>query len=196
MGKTVGSRELVKLPGALTLIHDDAKAQPEYSAIARYVAGPDELLATPLEQLEQVSVVAFRGDVYAGQECTVDQVATLAVTLARAHLPVRLVVDELDRAVSDGGRKLEAPALREAFVFGRAMGLSVICNVQQPQRMPEIASQASSLGIFNLEAHAVRYISERFSVAPELLELVPTLAQGDFVIHRAGFPWDRTIYRF
>jgi hypothetical protein len=194
MGKTWGTRVLIELPGQLVLIHDDAKARPEYPDHALYLRTAAEL--EQLEQQQNPPAIAFRGDAYAGVRCEVEEVAALAMRLARARLPVRLVVDEMDRAVSDGGRKLEAPSLREAIVVGRTMGLSVVCNVQQPQRMPEVASQASSIGFFRLELAALAYVADRFSVDPEIMTLVPTLAVGDFVIHRPGFPWDRRVYRF
>lgn len=192
-GKTWATRELIMVPGQLVLIHDDAKARPEYPDHALYLAA-----VTDLEQVgdKNPPAIAFRGDPYAGITCPVEDVAALALRMARGRLPVRLVVDEMDQAVSDGGRKLEAPSLRACFVTGRTMGLSVVCNVQQPQRMPEVASQASSVGFFRLEPAALAYVAERFSVDPEIMSLVPHLPNGDFVLHRPGFPWDRRIYRF
>lgn len=195
MGKTVALRKLIEVPGQLVLIHDVSKSHPEFPT-ERYFRTVADLLEQPADEVSSLGVVAFRGDPYAGITCEVEEVAELALRAARARVPVRLVIDELDRAVSDGGRKLEAPSLREAFVIGRSIGLSVVANVQQPQRMPEIATQASSLGIFRLEPAAVSYIADRFGVAPELAELVPTLAVGEFVLYVSGAPWDRTVYRF
>jgi hypothetical protein len=203
MGKTWASWQLIQQPGQLVLIHDDSKAEREFppdgsgDPAVPYYASIDAVMAVPLEQAQGQPIIGFRGDVYAGQVCEVEQVAALAMKLARAHVPVRLVVDETERAMSEGGRKLEAPSLREAFVMGRTMGTSVIWSTQTPQRAPEVAlNQSSTIGIFRLEAPALNYLDDRLNFNPEMLFRVPDLQEGEFVLHRSGHPWDRTVYRF
>ncbi len=203
MGKTWASWQLVTVPGQLVLLHDDSKAEREYppggagGPSVPYYPSVAAALAVPLEQAQQQPIIGFRGDAYAGQVCEVEEVAALAMKLARARVPVRLVVDETDRAMSDAGSKLEAPSLREAFTVGRTMKLSVIWSTQTPQRAPEVArNQSSTIGIFRLEAPALNYLNERMCFNPQMLELVPDLQEGEFVLHRSGHPWDRTVYKF
>lgn len=196
-GKTWASRRLVEVPGQLTLIHDDSKAEPEYSEHAKYYPTPAALEAQPFDEVKDLTAVAFRGDPYAGVRCEVDDVAALALRFARARFPVRIVVDETDRAMSDAGRKLESPNLRECFTTGRSMGLSVIWSTQTPQRAPDVAlNSSSSIAIFRLGPAALNYLDERLYFDREMLELVPDLAVGEFVLHRPGQRWDRTVYKF
>lgn len=196
-GKTWAQRELVAYDaGQLVLIHDDKGAAVEYPGV-KYFRAPADLLDAPADEAGNLSAVAFRGDVFAGVTCEVEDVAALALRLARARVPVRLVVDEWDRAVSDGGRKLEAPALRACLTTGRALGLSVTGGAQTPQRCGDIVlNSASSIGMFRLGPAAVNYLEERLFFDRAMTAVIPTLAVGDFVIHRSGHPWDGVIYRF
>lgn len=196
-GKTTAARALLRHRAGqqLTLIHDDSKAHPEYPGVP-YVL---KLHQAPAG----AAVVGFRGDPYAGTRVDVDDVAGLAVELARARIPVRLVVDELNKAVSDGGKSLTAPQLSEAMTAGRTMGLSVVWGTQSPTRIPTVVlDQSSAIMLFQLGPRALNYLDERLGMDPEMLAVVPTLHAhphpdaGDFVLHRPGYPWDRTIYRF
>ena len=124
-------RALVDHPGQLVLIHDDSKARPEYPHV-RYFHTPAQLLGTPADEVDQLAAAAFRGDPYGGVVCEVEDVAALALQAARARIPCRLVVDEWERAMSDGGRKMEAPSLRTCLTTGRSMALSVAGGVESP----------------------------------------------------------------
>lgn len=189
-------RELVQMPGALVLIHDDKGARPEYPQV-RYFRDPAELLALPAEEAQQLQAAAFRGDVYTACICDVDQVAALALQLARARVPVRLVVDELERAVSPGGRELASENVRHCFTQGRALGLSVLWGTQTPQRVPrEVLDQSSSVGLFRLGPRALNYLDERCLFDPAMLGTVEQLGVGEFVIWRNGHRWDGVVYRF
>ena len=195
-GKTWAQRRLVDHPGQFVLIHDDSKAQPEYPDV-RYFRSPAEIYDVPPDEAATLTAVAFRGDPYAAIVCEVDEVAGAALAFARSKFKVRLVVDEWERAMSDGGRVLEAPNLRTCLTTGRAMGLSVAGGAQTPQRVGDVViNSASSVGLFRLGPRAVAYLDDRLKFDPEMLEVVPTLAVGDFVIHRPGHPWDRVVYRF
>lgn len=203
MGKTWASWVLIRQPGQLVFIHDDAKAETEYpprgtgDAEIPYYPSTQAVLELPVDQVHDQRIVGFRGDAYAGQRCEVEDVAALAMSLARARIPVRLVIDETDRAMSDAGRKLEAPSLRECFTVGRTMKLSVIWSTQTPQRAPEVAlNQSSSIGLFRLEAPALNYLDGQLGFDREMLAVVRQLPEGDFVLFRSGHPWDRTVYRF
>jgi hypothetical protein len=196
MGKTWAARHLVAQPGQLTLIHDDSKAQPEYPGV-RCFASVAELLAQPADEARQLAAVAFRGDPYRGIVCEVEEVADLALRFARARIPVRLVVDETSRAVSDTGRTLLAPSLKACATVGRNMGLSISAGAQEVMYMPRaLLAQASSISIFRVESADVNYLRERLSWDPELLAAATDLPEGDYLIRRPATPWDRTVYRF
>jgi hypothetical protein len=195
MGKTVAARRLLEQPGRLTLIHDVSKAKAEYDVKA--FATPAEFLAQPAGEIAHLSALSFRGDPWRGVQCDVEPVAALAMQLIRARVPTRLVIDELDRAVSEGGRALESDSLRDAFVVGRSMGLDVVWSTQTPQRVPlVVGDQSSSMGLFRLGPRAINFLDERMFFDPEMLEVIQWLEVGDFVLHVPGQPWDRAIYRF
>ena len=196
MGKTWAARHLVALPGQLTLIHDDSKAQPEYPGV-KYFPNVAELLSRPADDVRQLAAVGFRGDPYRAITCEVEEVADLALRLARGGVPVRLVVDETSRAMSDTGKTLLAPSLRTCATVGRVMGLSVSAGAQEVVYMPRaLLAQASSIGLFRIEAADVNYLRERLAWDPELLAAAADLGEGDFLIRQPATRWDRTIYRF
>lgn len=197
MGKSQSMmRQLIAVPGQLVLVHDVKSARPEFPEL-RYFRNPAEMLATPIDQVQSLSAAAFRGDPYAGIVCTAEEVADVALRCARRRIPVRLVFDELGKAVSDSGRSLESPSLLTGFCEGRAMGLSIAVGIQNPQRIPGIViDQLSSVGILRCGPRALNYLDERLLFDREMLDAVAGLQLFECVLHRPGFPWDRTIYRF
>lgn len=193
-GKTWAMRQLVAVPGALVFIHDDKSSVPEYPDHARYFGHPAELEQLAAAEQAQLSAAAFRGNVLAGDICEVDEVAAAALRCARQQVPAVLVIDEWNRVPTGKG---DAPNVSACLLTGRAMGLSVAVGAQIPQTMTsELINSASSVGIFRLGPRGVNYLSDRLFFDDELLEVVPNLAVGDFVLYRPGHPWDRTVYRF
>lgn len=199
-GKSYANRALLRAAahelGAVVVAHDDSKREPQYEGALR--AHPDDLDSRPITEEEETSgAIIFRGDPYAGRVVEVEDVATLALKLARAGVPTVLAVDELDRAVTPGGQQLVALSLRTALTQGRALGLSVASTTQNPARAPkEVVDQATTVGLFRLGPRAISYLDDRLYFDSELLEVIETLERGDFVLHRPGYQWDRTLYRF
>lgn len=194
MGKTHAMRELVALPDRLAFIHDDKSSVPEYPHHATYFRTPAELQGIAPEQAARMSAVAFRGDVHAGQVCEADEVAELALVCARNRVPALLVIDEWRRVPTGKG---EAPSVDACVLTGRAMNLSVAAGAQIPQNVGGVMiNSCSSVGLFRTGPAGLNYLDERLYFDREMLLVVPTLAQGDFVLHRPGHPWDRTVYRF
>jgi len=189
MGKTTANQHFLgegRLP-QFTLIHDDAKLDPQYkgATVEKIDDAPDD-----------AAWITLRGDPFKGTRVEVETVAALALQIARASRePVRLVVDELDRACTLGGKELASQSLRDALTQGRALGVSVIWSTQTPQRAPkEVIDQSSTIGLFQLGPRALNYLDERLFFDADLLQVVPTLGVGEFVIYEAGRPWNRTIY--
>jgi hypothetical protein len=186
-GKTTAMKALLgSSSAAFTLIHDDAKRDAQYAGSVC-----DSFAAAP----EDATTVIFRGDPFRGTVVEVEDVAALAVYLARARIPIRLVVDELDRACSIGAKTLSAASLRIALTQGRALGLSVLWSTQTPQRAPiEVIDQSSTIGICQLGPRALNYLDERLCFDADLLAIVPQLQTFEFVLYEQGRPWNRTIY--
>lgn len=170
-----------------TVIHDDSKRRPQYgSAVVRELAhSPDD-----------ASIVTLRGDPLRGiDHPVVDDVARLALELARRDVPVRLVVDELDRACTPGGKELASVALRDCLTKGRSMALSCLLSTQAPQRAPrEVIDQATALALCQLGPRALAYLDDRLLFDTALLRVVETLPPLRFVIYRPGYPWNGIIY--
>lgn len=184
------------VPGQLVLVHD-VKAQPEYPNVCAF-RNVAELEQLPPEELATLSAACFRGDPFAGLICDPEEVAALALRLARLRLPVRLVVDETDNgAVTPGGRQLASESLRLCCTQGRAMGLSLCWSTQSPVRAPtELLDQSSAIKFYRLEHRSLVYLDERLRFSADMLEVIERLDVGDFVLHRQGFSWDHTVYRF
>lgn len=174
----------------LTFVHDVKEADPQYRGHARAAVSLD---GVP----DDASCVVFHGDPYAGAMPDPDAVAALALAHARARVPVRLVVDELSRACTVGGRELSAPAVVEAYLQGGGMGLTVLASNQIPQRTPTIPrDQATAIVLGPLGRAALNYLDGVLFFDPEMLDAVEGLQVGEIVIHIPGVPWNRTIYTF
>jgi hypothetical protein len=190
-GKTTSIRRLLQYTSpAFTLIHDDSKLDAQYPGI--HLENFNQL--PPSRGAE--TMITIRGDAYKGSRVEVNTVADLALRIARqSRQAVRIVVDELDRACTAGGKQLESGALRDCFTLGRALSLSVVWSTQTPQRAPvEVIDQSSTIAIGQLGPRAINYLDERLQFDPDLLAVVPLLPVGRFVIYESGRPWNRTIY--
>ena len=191
---------------SVTLIHDDTKINAQYEG---QVLGVADLAGAS----DDGRVVIFRGDPFAGTTVEVNDVARLAVQLARARVKVRLVVDELDRVLTPGGRELLrtdeagpfAPSpFHVSLTQGRALGLSVFWSTQGPHRTPrEVIDQATAILLFRLGPRALSYLDGSMFFDPALLKTIPNLAVpedgstvSEFVLWRPGRPWDGAIYAF
>lgn len=195
-GKTFATKRLLAAPGAICLIHDDSKALPEYEG-ATYFPSVAALLAAPLEQAQAIRWVGFRGDVFSGNACEVQDVAALAMQLGRRRAPCRVWIDELNRAVSEGGKEITAPALGEIMMAGRRMGVSCGWNTLMPQRVPMVVwTMSSSIGFFRCERKILNYLDRSLCLPDDMIQTIAELPVGDFVLYQPGVPWDRTVYRF
>lgn len=188
-GKTTLQRAFLNAcTDRLTLIHDEKVSDAQFAGavVERFEDAPDD-----------AQTLVFHGDVFAGRSVPVEYVASGALHICRAtRQPVRLVVDELDRACTEGGMKFTSQSLSIAFTQGRQMGLSVIWSTQAPQRAPLPAiDQASALALCRLGPRALNYLDERLRFDSEFLAAVPKLEDFEFVLWIDGRPWDGVIYR-
>jgi hypothetical protein len=186
-GKTTCIRRFLERRGPLQLIHDDTKLKPQYAGavVADFQQAPDD-----------ADAVLFRGDPFKGTTVDPDYVCNLALQIARAtRQPVQVVIDELDRACSPGGKELASERLREILTQGRALAVSVVWSTQTPQRAPrEVIDQSSTIALCQLGPRALLYLDERLMFDRALLDVVPGLEVGQFAIYQQGRPWNGTIY--
>lgn len=187
-GKTTAVASFLDASDRLTLIHDDTKLDAQY---------PGPVVSDFADCPDDANRCVFRGDVFAGTTVQVEYVADLAIQIARhTRRPLRVVVDELDRACTSGGKELNTPALRTILTQGRALGVSLLWSTQTPQRAPrEVIDQSSTIALCQLGPRALSYLDERLCFDRELLDVVPTLTIGQFVIYEQGRPWNGLIYQ-
>ena len=185
-GKTTGMRALVLESRTLTLIHDDSKPDVQYkhAVVRNFDQAPDE-----------ATRVVFRGDAFEGVFVEVEEVADTAIRITRAtRKPVRLVVDEVDRACSEGMREITSPQFKFAFHKGRGFGLSVLWSTVQPQVPASLIDQASTISFSRMGPRALNYAGDTLKLDREMLDVVLTLPDFDFTIYEQGRPWNRIIY--
>lgn len=194
MGKTYANKHLVAELLArgyvdLSLIHDNKLPTPQYEGTIR--ADASSFRSQPPGPEDSPHVV-FRGTI----PPKVDDVAVLALELARAGLAVDLTLDELAKATTAGGREWEAPHVRECFSEGGALRLSLTWTTQIPQRLPtEAIDLSGTIGVFAMDGRSLRYL-EKMDILPEAFGIIPSLQRGEFVLWKNGEDWDRTIYKF
>ncbi len=172
----------------MTLIHDDKERDTQYpgAVASSFEAAPGD-----------AEIVILRGDIFAGESFVeVETVADVALQIAMSGTPVRVVVDELDRAITPGGKVLQGTFLRDCLTKGRSLELSVISSTQAPQRCPiEVIDQATTVALGQLGPRALKYLDDRLAFDAELLSVVEDLQPLEFVLYQQGRPWNRCIYR-
>lgn len=195
VGKTFAAEKMLREPGRLVLVHDDSKRVPQFNWL-RYYSSPDAFKAAPAVETDALSAVGFRGDVYAGERCEVEDVAAFGMELARGGNHITVYIDELSRAV-EGERTLRSPSMLAGFEVGRQMAQSWVYSTLHPRRVPDtLWTLTSSVGFFRLEQKVLNYLDRVLCLDDEMLATIAKLERGDFVLHRPGLEWDRTIYRF
>ena len=186
-GKTTSLKMLLERSDLFTLVHDEKGRESQFGAVTvtRIEDAPDE-----------ATMVTFKGNVFEGTHVEAEYVASLGVNLCRAvRQQVRIVIDELDAAVSESGTTLNSPSLKVAFGQGRALGLSVFWTTQMPQRVPGPAfDQSSTIAIGCLAAKSLNYLEERLHLDKDMIRVIPTLEVGEFVIYENGRPWNGVVY--
>lgn len=194
-GKTWHLREVVSEAVArglvdVVLVHDVKGREAEFEGTP--IVNAEAIAGAPPSR-----VYVFRGSPRHDIACEADEPARLALRFARDDDPLRvaLVLNELDEALTDGGRSWRAPAVRTSITQGRALEVWVMATTQQPHRCPnEPFDQATSIAFFHLDARACNYLSGTLLLDPAMVRVLPTLQVGQFVLWRPGCDWDGCIY--
>lgn len=189
-GKTTSLKTFLRdsnQSGVLTLIHDDTKLEAQYAG---------HVCHSVREAPDECTTLVFRGDVFKGTVVHPEYVAALALDIAKTtREPVRVLVDEVRRACSKGGMVLQSKSVETILTQGRALGVSLLWSNQSPIVPKELIDQSSTIAIGQLGPRALNYLDERLMFERELLDVVPNLKQGQFVIAEQGRNWNKTIYQ-
>lgn len=187
----------------LTLIHDEKPGKAtQYAGLRSPYVQTDRVGLGHLHRRD-VGTVIFRGDPMRGTVTTAHDVALLAVELGRKQVPVRLVIDELDSATTDGGMRLASTAVRFCLTQGRAVNISVLCSTQLPVRMPsEVIDNLTVLVATRCGPRSLQYLRNRAFFDDAVVEALGRLrahyedgAPGELVVLRAGRDWDGRVLR-
>jgi hypothetical protein len=197
-GKTHFMREVIAAALArhqvdLVVTHDVKMATPEFPG-GTYVARPSSVFE--YSEVERSRHLVFRGDPMSDDgACSVEEAAAIAKTLSRSGLRVLLNVGEIDNALSEGGRGWVAPSARWFSAQGRALRACLMWTGQQPKRTPdELHDQATAIAYFRLDARSIGYLNERLLLPAAMVEEIPRLERGRFVLYQPGLDWDGRIY--
>ena len=195
-GKTYGLRQV--LAAALehdqvdvVLTHDVKGAEPEF---------PDghqcKSLADALQDENPHKV--FRGDFYEDRVIEVEEVALLGKSLVqRERLRVVLNVGELRDALTEGGRSWKSPTTLWFSAQARAIKGCFTWTVQQPKRAPdEIFDQSTTIAFHHLDKRSANYLGGTLLLDEDLVAILDTLENGEFVLWQQGVDWNRRVYRF
>lgn len=178
----------------LVLTHDTKGAEAEFVGVE--LASP--AVAPPAERADRARHLVYRGDVLNDVDCPAEDVALLGKRLAqKERLRVLLNVGELDNCLTDGGRSWEAPTVRWFSSQGRKLRACLTWTNQQPKRCPdEIFDQSTTIAFLHLDARSSNYLGNTLLLDPAMVEVLPKLANGDFVLWVPGLEWNGKVYRF
>lgn len=209
-GKTSTIKHFLKMPwNGITLIHDE-KPGPHQTYFSDLGVPYVQTDYVSLEHLrnEKAKVVVFRGDPNKGtygSKTDINAVADLAIRMGKKGVPVRLVIDELDAATTDGGMKLSSEPVRFCMSQGRAQNISVICSTQLPTRLPmEVNDMCTGILIVRVGPRSKLYMRNRLMYDVDVVEQAgmlkthyehgPQDGPGQVIVVQQGKPWDRKVY--
>jgi hypothetical protein len=194
-GKTVAMRWVIasaleRQLVDIVLTHDIKLAEPEF---------PDGVLLVDAQAAhgQDAQHLVFRGDVRSDIECPAEEVALLGKRLAQQeNLTVLLNIGEFDNCLSDGGRGWTAPTVRWFSAQGRALRACLTGTAQQPKRVPdEVWDHASTIALHHLDERSANYLGNTMMLDPDLVAVLPKLAQFEFVVRQQGREWNHRVYR-
>ena len=143
--------------------------------------------------------LVFRGDPRAElAQLEAEDVAQLGKRLVqREQLRVLLNIGELGNCLTDGGRSWRSQSTLWFSAQGRALGACMTWTVQQPKRCPdEIFDQSTTIAFHHLDARSANYLGNTLLLDQQMVDVLPQLARGEFVLWQQGLEWNRKVYRF
>jgi len=124
---------------------------------------------------------------------SVETAARVTLESGYADVTTCLVVDEFQRALTDGG-KFEAPSVRRLFCEGLGMHASIIAGKQLPQYTPTDATGQSTIVYFGTNSEGANFLLDEKKVTRDLYEVIRGLAERQFVFVPQEGDWDGFVY--
>jgi hypothetical protein len=117
------------------------------------------------------------------------------VTLESGYSDVTslLVIDEFQRALSDGGR-FDSPSVRRLFCEGLGMHASIIAAKQLPQHTPTEATGQSTVIYFGTNGEGANFLLDEKKISREMYEVIRGLNERQFFYVPQEGDWDGFVY--
>jgi len=197
-GKTHGLRKVVAAALELdhvdvVLSHDVKGPDPEWFGYqCRTVAECDPRM------LEHHRHAVFRGDPFADIACPLEDVALKGKELLqRERIRTLLNVGELKDALTPGGKGWASDTTLWFSAQARSIGGCLCWTVQQPKRAPdEIWDQSTSIALHRVLKRSVNYLKNTLELEPEMVDVLPTLQRGEFVLYLPEADWNGKVYKW
>ncbi len=192
-GKTTGIKDLLKYIVDnnlidLVLIHDVKKPEKQYDGEVVHEAR--QILTTPPTTYPAVRVMRKRG---LDHMPSVEDAARVTLEAGYDGHATMLVIDEFQRALTDGG-KFESQSVRRIFCEGLGLHASVIAGKQLPQLVPTEATGQSSKIYFRESREGTNYLVDDKKMTKELADVVVALPTGSFIMMPEERDFDGFIY--
>lgn len=124
---------------------------------------------------------------------SVETAARVVLESGYNGIPSALVVDEFQRALTDGG-KFESPSVRRIFCEGLGMNASIIASKQLPQYVPTEASGQATVIYFGLNGEGANFLYDEKKVTQEMRDMIRGLLVTQFIYVPQEGDWDGLIY--
>lgn len=194
-GKTHGIADLLDFIiddglAELVLIHDVKLPEKQYAGDVIHEAHVVKTLEGAPESYPAVRVLRKRN---IDHMPSVEGAARVTLESGYADVSTILVVDEFQRALTDGG-KFESPSVRRIFCEGLGMHASIIASKQLPQYTPTEATGQSTVVYFGLNSEGVNFLLDEKKVSKDMYEVIRGLAVRQFVFVPQEGDWDGNVY--
>jgi len=193
-GKTTGVKDYLAFLQArglieITIIHDVKKPTPQYPGRVLYDARG--IFIDPPDKYPATCVLRKRN---LDHMPSVDGAARVVMEMGYSDVTACLVIDEFQRALTDGG-KFESAQTRKLFCEGLGLHASVIATKQMPQLMPTEATGQSAKVYFKATREGVNYLIDDRKISREHGDALLGLDVGEFTLVPEEGDFDGEIFR-
>ncbi len=174
----------------LVIIHDVKLPEIQYRGEVIYEA---TTLLTPEGAPEEFPAVRILRKRNLDHMPSVETAARVTLESGYNDISTGLVVDEFQRALTDGG-KFESPSVKRIFCEGLGMHASIIASKQLPQYTPTEASGQSTVVYFGLNGEGANFLADEKKITQDMRDVIRGLTVTQFVYVPQEGDWDGFVY--
>jgi hypothetical protein len=197
-GKTTGIKDFLAYIEKQKLIdvvfvHDVKKPEKQYEGEVVFEARSltKETIALALTERQTLTRVLRKSGL--DHMPSVEDAARYTLELGYDGVCTLLVVDEFQRALTDGGQ-FESQSVRRIFSEGLGLHASIVAGKQLPQFVPTEATGQSSKVYFREMQEATNYLLDGKKITKDEAELINALPTGSFIMKLEERDFDGVIY--